>query len=504
MYRRILLIVSVLAIVFAAVALVLLAAESLRWRYVHDSPLMIYAGFMVAGGAVPYRNFFDMNMPGTYFVMWLMGTVFGWDDSGFRVFDLLCLAGISVATFVWIRRFGRMSAFAAAIVFPLWYLCQGPEISLQREYIALVPFTVMLAVATGDADFRPGMRTMLTGILAGLTFLVKPQFLVLSLPLLPLLFRQQGVASMSVRRRVVWFGAGVFLPVSGMFLYLLCTGSLGPFVDIAANYWPLYTHMDKQHVAISGFRRLLYLVTESRDGLMGFYAPMAVVGLVVLSNTPTERRYTWMMGGLIVAAAIYPAIAGQFWAYHWIPFFYVALCAAALAVRPVEKLRTGDIAPSVAMVFLLSALASNASEKLLWSWRGDKMDNRLKGGVPDEVSRFLRANIKTGDTVQPLDWTGGAVHGMLMARARLATRFMYDFHFYHNISSPYVGKLRREFLNELSMAKPRFIIQVVKNRPWPTGADTTQDFSELQVFLKENYAIAQQGATYNILERTSR
>jgi hypothetical protein len=89
------------------------AVKSLGWRYVHDSPLMIYSGFLVERGAVPYRDFFDMNMPGTYALMWFMGKVFGWSDLGFRVFDLLYLAVLSFLTFRWIRPSGLLSALAA-------------------------------------------------------------------------------------------------------------------------------------------------------------------------------------------------------------------------------------------------------------------------------------------------------------------------------------------------------------------------------------------------------
>src|SRR5687768_13818935 len=81
--------IAVLALLgLSAVVVAGLAVVSLRWRYVHDSPLMMYAGFLIDRGAVPYRDFFDMNMPGTYFVMWTMGRVFGWTDLAFRLFDL--------------------------------------------------------------------------------------------------------------------------------------------------------------------------------------------------------------------------------------------------------------------------------------------------------------------------------------------------------------------------------------------------------------------------------
>jgi hypothetical protein len=148
----------------------------------HDSPLMIYAGFLVAGGRVPYRDFFDMNMPGTYFVMSAMGLLFGWDDIGFRAFDLLCLVSISFATFFWMRRFGHLPALAASVAFPLWYLDAGPSMSLQREYIALLPFAAILVIATVRMGFTPVLRFFLTGFLTGASMLIKPHYGVLCVP----------------------------------------------------------------------------------------------------------------------------------------------------------------------------------------------------------------------------------------------------------------------------------------------------------------------------------
>ena len=92
---------------------------------------------------------------------------------------------------------------------------------------------------------------------------------------------------------------------------------------------------------------------------------------------------------------------------------------------------------------------------------------------------------------------------MLQARAPLATRFMYDFHFYHHVDTPYITRLRRQFLRQLSGARPRFVIQVFEGRPWPGGPGTTREFPLLQEFLNAEYRTVREGETYRILERIS-
>jgi len=500
MLQRFSKIVLLLVLTIAAAALILAAFVSLRWRYVHDSPIMVYAGYLVAHGAVPYRDFFDINMPGTYFTMWFMGSVFGWNDIGFRVFDLLSLASIVVATFWWMKRFGKLPALVAALAFPLWYLHAGPPLSMQREYIALVPFAWLLALVSDETKLKSRSRYLFAGILAGMTLLIKPQFFVLSLPLLFVLLRWD-TSSVGVQRRTILFVGGISIPLGATFLYLLFTGSLGPFIDIVVNYWPLYSHLTETHTTISGLPRLLYLAHATWFGLFKIYVPTAIVGLFVLSGDSSYRRSVWMFSGLLVAAAIYPALSGQFWNYHWIPFYYVLLCASSLAARPIERWSFAGLAPIGVAISMMLWLSSKVVDDLRISGISLSGESRPKDLVADEIARFLRAQMKPGDTVQPLDWTGGAVHAMLMVRAPLATRFIYDFHFYHHVNNAYIGKLRREFMIELTARKPRFIIQVLEFKPWPRGPNTTRHFPELQEFLEQCYATAQQGATYRILER---
>src|SRR5215475_3212028 len=52
-------------VAFSGVALRLLWL-SRAWPLVHDVPIMHYVAWRIAGGAVPYRDVFDMNFPGAY------------------------------------------------------------------------------------------------------------------------------------------------------------------------------------------------------------------------------------------------------------------------------------------------------------------------------------------------------------------------------------------------------------------------------------------------------
>ena len=121
----------------------------------------------------------------------------------------------------------------------------------------------------------------------------------------------------------------------------------------------------------------------------------------------------------------------------------------------------------------------------------------------DEIAAWLTERLEPGDTVQPLDWTGGSVHAMLLAKARLATRFLHDYEFYHHVSTPYVQELRTSFLSQFEDAAPRFVIEVFDaSKPWVSGLDTSRSFPELEAVLRTDYSVAFAGDGYRIYERT--
>lgn len=482
---------------FSAGVALIAATESLNWRYVHDSPLMIYTGWLVSQGLVPYRDFFDMNMPANYLVMSAMGQIFGWSDAGFRLFDIICLASINLSTYLWLRNTGKVQALVAPVLFTFSYLGFGPDLSLQREYLALVPFTAMVAICTFSRDDISIQGLVISGILSGLALMIKPQFLILCLPVLfyTLTIGKKPFKQI-ILQRFALFCTGLALIIVTMAIYLVANRALIPFLEIARNYWPLYTHMTGGHEPISGFSRLSYICKSSFFGLMNLYLPMAILGLIVMRYAHQDRRFMGLIIALLLASLIYPAAGGQFWVYHWIPFFYVSICAFSQTALALQSEGKGK---QIATTVLILSLLFKSSTLGLGMWNFHEISLHPKHGVPDEIAEFLRSNMRPEDKVQPLDWTAGAIHGMLIARAPLATRFMYDFHFYHHVNSRYIARLRREFIKEFAAAKPRFVVEmIIKDKP--IGANTSQDFPELQKHLEMHYKPVECKLRYRIYE----
>jgi hypothetical protein len=136
---------------------------------------------------------------------------------------------------------------------------------------------------------------------------------------------------------------------------------------------------------------------------------------------------------------------------------------------------------------------------LLPGWQ-DRPARRAELARVDALTSFLAARTDPGDTVQPLDWTGVAPHAMLRARARIATPFLEDMHFYHHAADPYVRELRSRLIQGLSAARPRFVLEV--DQPgWAPTEDSRHPFPALGRLLDAEYTVAARGDRWTAYER---
>ncbi len=490
-----------------------LAVLSLKWRAVQDAPIMMYLGYLMDRfHYVPYRDFFDLNPPGTFFVNIAIGRCFGYTDFGLRCGDLLYLAAILAATWGWLRGFGWRTAWLGAVLFGLVYLGHGPYMGMQRDYLVLLPLALAVLGAVRISPARPFARVAVVSALSGLALTIRPQAAIGFPWLLTAVLwsqREQAVprTRMHTLHLVAVSVAACATPLVLAFAYLAARGGLVPFLDIALHYWPLHGSLTGDHRVISGAARVTYLLAGSFS--LGPYAiwlaPAALGAYVSLFRstlTSHAKRAVVLHAGLVVAYGIYPALAGQFWDYHWLPFGYFLLTMSALCLvrQPATHRGVERIFPVivVSLVILVRVLGPEQ-----WSNHTRYLSRLGKADPVDEIARFLEANLQDGDTVQPLDWTVAAAHAMLLAGARTATPFVYDYHFYHHVSRPYVEELRTRFVRGLLAACPRFVVHVEPGVPRVTGEDTDTRFPELRIHIRAHYREVAGGSRYRIYERAN-
>ncbi|MDP1546765.1 MAG: hypothetical protein Q8L87_12140, partial [Anaerolineales bacterium] len=142
---------SAAALILLAALLIAQAAFSLQWPITHDEAPLLYEVFLMQSGKIPYRDFYDFQMPGVYIAYYLLGIVSGFGPVRLRILDLLILAVLMVITYFAMRRFGKLPAIAGGILFGLKYLQGGPSLVLQREYLLLVFLALALFIGLRDS-----------------------------------------------------------------------------------------------------------------------------------------------------------------------------------------------------------------------------------------------------------------------------------------------------------------------------------------------------------------
>jgi len=136
------------------------------WPLIHDAPLMHYIAWLIDQGGVPYRDAFDMNLPGVYLLHMAVLRVGGAGDVAWRLFDLGWLAVTCGVLAVYCRRIGEgWGPAAAALLFAVYHLSGGAWHAGQRDYL-LCLFLLLGAWGVARGTEQPGPGAFAWGGLA--------------------------------------------------------------------------------------------------------------------------------------------------------------------------------------------------------------------------------------------------------------------------------------------------------------------------------------------------
>lgn len=502
-----------------SILLFLSAVASMRWRMEHDAPVLFYlARLMDQHGFVPYKDFFEVNMPGTYFLYMLVGRAIGYvDDLKYRVVDLVYLGAILALTWLWLRKLGRDVAWGAVVLFGLFYLGSGYIVIMQREYFALLLVLTAVLVATSFPRLNEIVRGSLIGLLFGMIASIKPH-LAISFPVVLLAqyleFKQRKNGQVLTGTRLVLAIIAPIvcfaIPIFATIIYLIGSGAWPYFMDIAINYWPLYGGITRDLAIVRGSERLTYLVTTylEFDGQIIWFMP-AIAGILIATHSasivPAQKRQLILMVGLAVSYSIYPMLTGQFFRYHWLPFMYFLLALGSLCLLEQTQPMRQVTKWIPAIILFVSVLCRSdflfvQMEDLRRFVMREPMP-QFRAGRVDGIANYLQEHLQAGDEVQALDFGNSALHAMLLADAVTATPIVSDVVVFHDVSNPYVAGLRKQFIQDLTDAQPRYIVEPVGNPFLQLGPYTTHEFLELRYWMTANYSSVYIGTEYEIYER---
>src|SRR5262245_27345618 len=435
---------------------------------------MHYIAWRIGEGAVPYRDLFDMNFPGVYLVHLGVLRTLGPGDAGWRVFDVAWMGITALVAAELAFPWGGLAAAGAAVFFAAYHLGGGAWQAGQRDFL-LCPFLLLAALGVALwGERRTWSMLVIGGLGLGAAATIKPHVVIFGLALVVLLLVAPGQPRGARFTAAAIFVVSMAVAPLAMVGWLASLGALEPWRDIVLHYLlPFYARLGRP-AACTIYRWSLC-------------PTIAVVVALSLAHAAFPRRVTFRHAVVLAGigyGALHYAGQGKGWEYHLYPlaaFAGVLLFSevgAALSARP----RLVGVALLAGLVILAILLGNTGAKTALAEWIWDK--ERIVRLLTEDLQQRVRA----GDTVQVLDTTEGGVHALLRVGVAEPTRFIYDFHFFHDTEQPTIRALRAEFARGLALRPPRYI--VVMRRSWPTGGyERPESFPELSERLAATYTV---------------
>ena len=224
-------------------------------------------------------------------------------------------------------------------------------------------------------------------------------------------------------------------------------------------------------------------------------------------NIPQRLEFIFLLA-LTMIGFIYLIVSTKLWQYHYFPLYFSLCLWYGYCLYMVwdflkHRVRWMSYLVSLGMMLIMIlpiSLQKNYESSTSFFQSGFAVLAPWKRVRP--VVRHFKKHLKPEDKVQPLDVVRGVAHAMLIQQVRIATPFVYDFHFYHHTNEPYIQSLRQRFLTSLKAATPKIIVDNQRCH-WMGNflKSKEKQFPELYEWIEENYTFVEQSQCYNFWHR---
>ena len=283
---------------------------TLHWQWMWDTQVMHYVSFLIDHGKVPYKDIYDINMPGAYLTERWAIDIFGGGDLGWRLYEFTLLGSMTLAMIVIAMPYDWLAGLFAGVLFSLHYGTLGPFQAAQRDEV----MTVLLFIGYAflfTAVRRSWPALMLPfGLAVGIAILIKPTVLPFAIALLLFPFfvlRRRGKSPVSY---ILFALAGFAVALAILLDFLLPQHAFGPFFFILHKLVPYYSSL--------AHPSLWVLIRRSLPQAFLIYAPIAVV--LAIANPHRANWEMWAIRVGFLFGAISYFVQHKGYDYHRIAY----------------------------------------------------------------------------------------------------------------------------------------------------------------------------------------
>jgi len=470
---------------------ILLLAAAVRFRLL-DAPLerdegeYAYAGQLILQGVPPYRNVYNMKMPGIYAGYALIEAAFGETPRAIHV-GLLLVNGVTILLVFLLanRLYGQVAGVAAAAAYAFLSLgvpVQG--IFANAEHFVLPPALggILLLIRSEN---RPGpWPTLAGGLLLGLAFLTKQHgaaFIVFAA--LHLLFselRYRPFAWKAFSLRSLLFLVGVLLPFGLTCLILWRVGVFDKFWFWTFDYAREYASGLQLSDGLHNLRGRITILVLSAPLLWA----LAGVGLTApVWNRKVRKQSAFMAGfGVFSFLAVCP---GLYFRPHYFVFLLPAVSIlVGVAIAGLEGLFAGSgsvrVGRIAAFLLIAGSILQGAYQQRGFLFFSDpvtacRTTHGFHNLFPEslEIARYIKEHTTEEDRIAVI---GSEPQIYFYARRRGATGYIYTYALMED--HDFAQAMQQEMIQEIESARPKYLVFVNIAMSWFVRPDSVKDIFE--------------------------
>jgi hypothetical protein len=416
---------------------------TIHWKWMWDTQVMHYIVLLLRHGKAPYKDIYDINMPGAYLTERWAIAIFGSGDLGWRLYEFTLLGSMTLAMIVIALPYDWLAGLFTGVLFSVQLGSLGPMQAAERDEVMTV--LIFIGYAFLFAAVRKAVPWLMLpfGLAMGIATLIKPTVVPLVLCLLVFLFVTLRRRERSPIAYILFAIAGLGIALGILLDFLLPQHAFGPFFFILNKLVPYYSSL--------AHPSLWVLIRRSLPQAFLVYMP-----LTLLLAVASRRRANWEMwavrAGFLFGGISY-FVQRKGYDYHRIAFLCFGLLWIGLEFTAAMKDRGWRRNAGVAgMAFgVLLMVPFNA---LKVHGRHD-----VNAAVPVLEQDLLRlGGNKLQGKVQCLDMVGGCLSALYRLDLVQSTGFTGDTQFFGPDDGKVVPYYRKMLWDDFHQDPPAVIV----------------------------------------------
>jgi glycosyltransferase involved in cell wall biosynthesis len=222
--------------ILALLVVLLMGVVNLPQPFSADQAQFTFTAENMRDGAVLYRDAWDLKQPGIFYFYLAGGSLFGFNELGIHLFELVCMTLFSgFLLFALKDRFKNreVACLTPILTVGIYYGVSGEWHQTQPESLMGIPafLSLWFAYKSLEPSRRRSLRLFLSGVMGGFVLVFKFMFLPIPLAfwltVVWSLFKTKEKSSLvTIRETIVPIALGVMMPLLSMVLQLFHQGAL--------------------------------------------------------------------------------------------------------------------------------------------------------------------------------------------------------------------------------------------------------------------------------------